>query len=164
MASLPAPDVILSAKDYCQIVIDTFQGYADEEFEGKPLWRALKIDFKGWTKENWDALDDKTWNKILGYCIPRGVWIEESDNQFEILMKLVSAPTYDIYLEDWDMDRINKVTQTYDRVSRVVALRLQHLRGEEPEEIQQFQDTGYQPTRMFNPAPPTSKMTAMDVG
>ena len=144
MTTPPASDAIMRPKDYRQIVIDTFQGYADEEFEGKPLWRALKIDFKDWTKEHWDALNGKTWNKILTYCIPRGVWIEESDNQSEVLMKLVSAPTYDIYLEDWDMDRINKVAQTYGRVSRVVALRLRHLRGEEPEEIQQFQDTGFQ--------------------
>ena len=127
MASSPAPDVILSAKDYRQIVIDTFQGYADEEFEGKPLWRALKIDFKDWTKEHWNALNGKTWKKILTYCIPRGIWIEESNNQSEVLMKLVSAPTYDIYLEDWDIDCINKVAQTYGKISRVVALWLRHL-------------------------------------
>ena len=35
-------------------------------------------------------------------------------------MKLVLALMYDIYLEDWDMDYINKVFQTYDRVSRIV--------------------------------------------
>ena len=69
-------------------------------------------------------------------------------------MKLVLAPTYDIYLEDWDMDCINKVAQTYGRVSRVVALRLRHLRGEEPEEIQQFQDTGFQtPAQQSEVAP-----------
>ena len=59
-------------------------------------------------------------------------------------MKLVSAPTYDIDLEDWDMDRINKVAKTYGKVSRGITLRLQHLRGEKPEEIQQFQDTRFQ--------------------
>lgn len=37
-------------------------------------------------------------------------------------MKLVSAPTCDIYLEDRDMDCIIKVSQTYGRVSRVLAL------------------------------------------
>ena len=90
-------------------------------------------------------------------------------------MKLVLAPTYDIYLEDWDMDCINKVAQTYGRVFRIVALRLQHLRGEKPEEIQQFQDTRYQPicgshynqlapTWISNPAPLTSKMTVIDIG
>ena len=98
----------------------------------------MKIDFKYWTKEQWDALDGKTWNKILTYCIPRGVWIEESDNQSEVLMKLVSAPTYDIDLEDWDMDRINKVAKTYGKVFKGIALQLQHLRDKEPEEIQQF--------------------------
>ena len=124
----------------------------------------MKFNFKDWTKENWDALDDKTWNKILTYCVPRGVWIEESNNQSEVLIKLVLAPTYDIDLEHWDMDRINKVAKTYGRVSRGIHHRLQHLRGEELEEIQQFQDTGYQPIWISNPAPPTSKMTAMDVG
>ncbi len=124
MASSPASDVILSAKDYCQIVIDTFQGYADKEFEDKPLWRALKIDFKNWTKEYWDVLNGKTWNKILTYCIPCGVWIEESDNQSEVLIKLVLAPTYDIYLENWDIDHINKVAKTFGRVSRSIHLRL----------------------------------------
>ena len=60
MASSPAPDVILSAKDYRQIATNMFQGYTDERFEGKLLWRSMKIDFKYWTKENWDALDGKT--------------------------------------------------------------------------------------------------------
>ena len=127
MTTSPAADVILTAKDYRQIAIDMFQGYADERFEGKPLWRSMKIDFKDWTKEHWDALDGKTWNKILTYCVPRGVWIEESDNQSEVLIKLVSAPTYDIDLEDWDINRINKVAKTYGRVSRGIHLRLQYL-------------------------------------
>ena len=144
MTTSPALQIIITDKDYRQIATNMFQGYADERFEGKLLWRSMKIDFKYWTKEHWDALDGKTWNKILTYCIPRGVWIEESDNQSEVLMKLVSAPTYDIDLEDWDMDRINKVAKTFGKASRGIHLRLQHLRGEEPEEIQQFQDTGFQ--------------------
>ena len=120
-----------------------FQGYADERFEGKFLWRSMKIDFKHWTKEHCDASDSKTWNKILTYCVLRGIWIEESDNQSEVLMKLVSAPTYDIDLEDWDMDCINEVTKTYGRVSRGIHFRIQHLQGIEPEEIQQIQDIGF---------------------
>ena len=79
-------------------------------------------------------------------------------------MKLVLAPRYDIDLEDWDLDRINKVSRTYGKISRDIALRLQHLRGEEPEEIQQFQNTGFQ-----TPAAPITTLfkkplTAMDVG
>ncbi len=50
-------------------------------------------------------------------------------------MKLVSAPRYDIYLKDWDMDRINLVAQFYGKVSRVIAHWLRHLQGEEPEEM-----------------------------
>ena len=42
------------------------------------------------------------------------------------------------------MDRIDKVAKTFGKISRGIHLRLQHLRGEEPEEIQQFQDTGFQ--------------------
>ena len=51
-------------------------------------------------------------------------------------MKLVSTPTYNIDLEDWDMDRINKVAKSYGKVSRGIIIWLQHLQGEEPEEIQ----------------------------
>ena len=56
------------------------------------------------------------------YCIARGVWIEKSDNQSEVLMKLVSALTYDIDLEDWDIDCINKVAKTYSKVSKGIHL------------------------------------------
>ena len=69
MTTLLAFDAIIRPKDYCHIVIDIFQRYADEEFESKSLWRALKIDFKDWIKEYWDTLNGKTWNKILMYCI-----------------------------------------------------------------------------------------------
>ena len=51
-------------------------------------------------------------------------------------MKFVVVPTYDIDLEDWNMDCINKVVQTYGNVSRGIALWLQHLQGKEPEEIE----------------------------
>ena len=37
MTTPPASDAIMRPKDYRQIVIDTFHGYADEEFEGKRL-------------------------------------------------------------------------------------------------------------------------------
>lgn len=54
MASLPILNNILSTKNYCQIVIDIFQEYANEKFESKFLWRAMKINFKDSTKEYWD--------------------------------------------------------------------------------------------------------------
>ena len=50
-------------------------------------------------------------------------------------MKLVSAPTYDIDLEDWDIDRINKIAKTYGRVFRGIHLQIQYLRDEEPKKI-----------------------------
>lgn len=59
-------------------------------------------------------------------------------SQFEILMKLVLTSTYDIDLEDWDMDYINNIAKTYGKVSKSIALWLQYLRGKESEEIQQF--------------------------
>lgn len=59
-------------------------------------------------------------------------------------MKLISTPTYDIYLEDQDINCINKFTQTYSRVFRVVAFRLQYLEGKKQVEIQQLQDIGFQ--------------------
>lgn len=68
-----ALDIILSAKDYCKIATNIFQRYIDEYFEGKHLWRSIKIDFKYWTKEQWDALNSKTWNKISTYCIPHDI-------------------------------------------------------------------------------------------
>ena len=37
MTISPALDAIMRPKDYCQIVIDSFKKYADNEFEGKPL-------------------------------------------------------------------------------------------------------------------------------
>ena len=120
----PAVDVILTAKDYCQINIDTFQEYATGDFEGKHLWGAIKIDFKLWTKEDWKAIDATTWMIVEQYCIPRGVWIDHYKNkntQSEILMKkIVLATKYDIDLSDWDMNRIKQVEKTYGKVSRVI--------------------------------------------
>ena len=147
MASSPASEVILSDKDYRQIATEMFQGYTDEDFEGKLLWKAMKIDFKNWTKENWDALDGRTWSKIIRFCIPCGIWIEDCDDnssQSKVLMKFVSATKYDTELKDWDMDRIKDVQDTYSKVSRGIHLRVQKLLGNIPDERQQFQETGFQ--------------------
>ena len=51
MITSPALQIIMTDKNYCQIATDMFQRYANERFKGKFLWRALKIDFKDWTKE-----------------------------------------------------------------------------------------------------------------
>ena len=46
-----ALQVIMTDKDYCQIALDMFQGYAEQEFEDKVFWESIKMDFKHWTKE-----------------------------------------------------------------------------------------------------------------
>ena len=53
-------------------------------------------------------------------------------------MKLVLAPIYNIDLENWDLDYINKVFKTYSKISRGIALWLQYLQGEKPGEKEQF--------------------------
>lgn len=55
-------------------------------------------------------------------------------------MKLISILIYDINLKDWDIDNINKVAQTFDKVSKGIYLWLYHLLSNKPEEIQWFQD------------------------
>ena len=42
-------------------------------------------------------------------------------------MKLVSVPTYDIDLEDWDIHCIKKVENTYNKVSKGIQLQKQEL-------------------------------------
>ena len=129
MTASPASEVIMSDKDYRQIATDTFQGYADENLEGKPLWESIKTDFEDWTKEHWDAINGKTWSAIKGFCIRR-VWIEDykgHGSRSEILMKFVSATKYDTELKDWDMDRIKEVENTYGTVSRRIQRRKQKL-------------------------------------
>lgn len=42
-------------------------------------------------------------------------------------MKLISTLTYDIDLEDWNINHINNVVKTYGKVSKSIALWLQHL-------------------------------------
>ena len=141
MTTSPASEAIMSDQDYCQIATDTFQGYADENLKGKPLWESIKIDFKDWTKKHWNAINGKTWSVIKGFCIPRGVWIEDykvHGSQSEILMKLVSTTKYDTELKDWDMDRIKEVENIYGKVSRGIHLQMQKLLGNIPDKQQQF--------------------------
>ena len=42
-------------------------------------------------------------------------------------MKLILTLMYNIYLENWDMDYISKVAQTFSKVFRGIHLQLQHL-------------------------------------
>ena len=51
MTTLPALQLIMPDKNYCQIALDMFQGYAEQELEGKVFWKSIKIDFKRWTKK-----------------------------------------------------------------------------------------------------------------
>ena len=139
MTTSPASEVIMSDQDYRQVATNTFQGYADENLEGKPLWESIKMNFEDWTKEHWDAINGKTWRAIKGFCIPRGIWIEDykgHGSRSEILMKLVSTTKYDTELKDWDMDRIKEVENTYGKVSRGIHLQMQKLLGNIPDEPQ----------------------------
>lgn len=133
-------DVIMSLKDYCQIAINIFQGYASKQLESKFLQTAIKTDFRDLTEKHQDLLGNKTLNKILSYCISRDIWIEGSNHQFELLVKFVLASIYEIYLGDWEMNSFNNITQVFGKISWVVVLRLQHLRDKKPEEIQQLQN------------------------
>lgn len=50
-------------------------------------------------------------------------------------MKLISILTYNMDLEVWDIDCINNIAKTYNKVSKGITLQLQHLQDEELEEI-----------------------------
>lgn len=82
----------------------------------------MKIDCKYWTKENWDIFDSKTQNKILGYFILHGIWIEENNNQSKVLIKLILTLIYDINLKDKNIDCFNKVAQTFDGISKDIMI------------------------------------------
>ena len=127
MTTLATLQLIMTDKNYHQVALDMFQRYAEQELEGKIFWESIKMNFKRWTKEQWDVvINDNTWSIIIKYYIPRGVWIdsyEDDSSQSEILMKLVLAPRHDVYLKDSDIDCINLVPQSYGKISRVVAHR-----------------------------------------
>lgn len=46
MRTLPISKVIMSDKDYRQIITNGFQGYIDDNLEDKQLWESIKIDFE----------------------------------------------------------------------------------------------------------------------
>lgn len=43
--------------------------------------------------------------------------MKESNNQFKILIKLISVLTYNINLENQNIDYVNKVAKTYNKLS-----------------------------------------------
>ena len=43
----------MSDKDHCQIIIDAFKGYAENNLEGKPLWELIKYTLKTGQKNIW---------------------------------------------------------------------------------------------------------------
>lgn len=51
-------------------------------------------------------------------------------------MNLVLAPIYNINLEDWNLNCINKIAKTYSEVSKTIVLWLQYLQSEESEKLQ----------------------------
>ncbi len=51
-------------------------------------------------------------------------------------MKLISNPIYNLNLEDWDMNYIDKVAKTFDKISKGIYLQLQHLQSNKLKEIQ----------------------------
>lgn len=79
-------------------------------------------------------------------------------------MQLVAALTYDINLENWDINRINIIAKTYNKVFGGIVFRLQHLQGEKLEKIQQFQDTGFQTSAASITTLFKKPLTAIDVG
>lgn len=98
--TLLSSKVAISDKDYCQITTDIFQGYANQDFEGKLLWKSIKMKFKNQTKEYQNILDGKTQDTIIRFYIICGIWIEDYNDQSKVLIKLVSAIKYNINLKD----------------------------------------------------------------
>ena len=82
------------------------------------------MNFKLWTREEWDAaINGNTWSMIKKYYIPRGIWInsyEDDGNQSKIIMKLVSSKKYDMRLNDRDMDCIKEVKIEYGKLSKII--------------------------------------------
>lgn len=127
MASSPISEVLPSDDVYRKFVTDTLQEYSLSKLEDTLLWGAMHADFENWTGEIWKKINGATWSKIRKYCIPRGVWIDESgDNstRSEILLKLISTK-YDDDLMDWDMNRVKQVEKAYGKVSRGIQYRKQ---------------------------------------
>ena len=60
---------------------------------------------------------------IKKYYIPRGIWIDNYENnnsQSKILMKFVSGKKYNTKLSDWDINCIKEVKIEYNKLSKVI--------------------------------------------
>ena len=164
MASSPISEVLPSDDVYCKFILDTLQEYALSELENALLWGAIRSDFENWTGEVWERINSLTWSKIRKFCIPRGVWIDEAEDntaRSKILLKLFSTK-HDDDLMDWDMKRIRQTEKAYSKVSRGIQYRKQEILGDIPDESQtdQFQNVPFQsPTPQQPAAEPISYLT-----
>ena len=60
---------------------------------------------------------------VKKYYIPCGIWIgsyKDDSSKSEILMKYVLGKKYNIKLNDWDMDCIEKVEIEFSKLSKVI--------------------------------------------
>lgn len=69
MAISSALKVPISNQTYYQIIINIFQIYTNDNFEGKPFWKSIKMDFKNQTKKYWDIINNKIWSIIKEFHI-----------------------------------------------------------------------------------------------
>lgn len=60
IVSSPTLKVILSNKNYYKLATNTFTKYSCANFENLHLLKVIQIDFKYWTKENWEAINSNT--------------------------------------------------------------------------------------------------------
>lgn len=68
MTTLSTLQIIMTNKDYCSIALNMFQRYSKQQFKDKLFWKSIKIDFKLWTKEEWNvAINDNIWSMIKKY-------------------------------------------------------------------------------------------------
>ena len=52
MTTSTISEVIISDQNYCPIVTNKFQEYADKNLEGKLFLESMRIDFQDWTKKH----------------------------------------------------------------------------------------------------------------
>lgn len=99
----------MSDKNYCQITIDIFQKYADDNLESKLFWKFIKMDFENWIKKYEDTINSKTWNILKTFCFLSDVWINNYKNYgswSKILIKFIIATKYNTKFKDWDKNCI----------------------------------------------------------
>lgn len=96
--------VIITDKNYCQMALNMFQDYVEQQLEGKLFQESIKIDFKLQTKKGWDAaINYNTQSMLKNNYIPYDVGInsyKDDNSQSIILMKFVLDNKYDSKLSD----------------------------------------------------------------